>query len=71
MKIESAGYAPIYTYRNLDVTEDLKPGVTDVLTFNVANPTAVPATITLVVDQHLSRLDGVRQPDAALEYQRE
>jgi hypothetical protein len=49
VKIESAGYAPIYTYRNLDVTEDLKPGVTDVLTFAVANPTAVTATITLVV----------------------
>ncbi|HZY42725.1 MAG TPA: hypothetical protein VFF59_12080, partial [Anaerolineae bacterium] len=49
VKIESAGYAPIYTYRNLDVTEDLKPGVTDVLTFSVANPTSVPATITLVV----------------------
>lgn len=49
VKIESAGYAPIYTYRNLDVTEDLKPGVTDVLTFSVANPTAVTATITLVV----------------------
>ena len=28
VKIESAGYPPIYTYRNLDVTEDLKPGVT-------------------------------------------
>jgi len=49
VKIESAGYAPIYTYRNLDVTEDLKPGVTDVLTFAVANPTAVTATINLVV----------------------
>ena len=50
VKIESAGYAPIYTYRNLDVAEDLKPGVTDVLTFAVANPTANPATIQLVVD---------------------
>lgn len=49
VKIESAGYAPIYTYRNLDVAEDLKPGVTDVLTFAVANPTAVTVTINLVV----------------------
>ncbi len=61
VKIESAGYPPIYTYRNLDVTEDLKPGVTDVLTFSVANPTAVTATINLVVDQHVSGLDGGRQ----------
>jgi hypothetical protein len=50
VKIESAGYTPIYTYRNLDVTEDLRPGVTDVLTFSVMNPTAAPATIQLVVD---------------------
>jgi hypothetical protein len=49
VKIESAGYPPIYTYRNLDVTEDLKPGVTDVLTFSVANPKPVTATIDLVV----------------------
>ena len=50
VKIESPGYAPIYTYRNLDVAEDLKPGVTDVLTFAVANPTAATANITLTVD---------------------
>jgi hypothetical protein len=49
VKIESAGWPPIYTYRNLDVTEDLKPGVTDVLTFSVAHPTAAMASINLVV----------------------
>ncbi len=49
VKIESAGYPPIFTYRNLDVTEDLKPGETDVLTFSVANPTAAVANINLVV----------------------
>jgi hypothetical protein len=49
VKIESAGYPPIYTYRNLDVTEDLKPGVTDILTFSVANPHPVTETINLVV----------------------
>jgi hypothetical protein len=48
VKIESAGYPPIYTYRNLDVTEDLRPGVTDILTFSVANPHAVTETIKLV-----------------------
>jgi len=53
IKIEDASptpkYAPIYTQRNLDVTEDLKPGVTDNLVFKVANPTAATATINLVV----------------------
>jgi hypothetical protein len=47
--IENANYAPIKTYRNLDVTEDLKPGVTDELTFSVANPHLVTETINLVV----------------------
>lgn len=42
-------YEPVYTYRNLDVMEDLRPGVTDVLTFTVGNPTAAPANIQLVV----------------------
>ncbi len=50
VKIENPNYPPIYTYRNLDVAEDLKPGVTDVLTFSVANPTAATANITLTVD---------------------
>jgi hypothetical protein len=39
----------IFTQRNLDVTEDLKPGVTDVLTFTVGNPKPFAATINLVV----------------------
>ena len=43
-------YPPIYTYRNLDVMENLQPGVTDVLTFSVGNPTAATADIALVVD---------------------
>jgi hypothetical protein len=49
VKIENPNYPPIYTYRNLDVAEDLKPGVTDVLTFSVANPKPVTATINLIV----------------------
>ncbi|MFN8594913.1 MAG: hypothetical protein U0559_01830 [Anaerolineae bacterium] len=64
MKIESAGYAPIYTYRNLDVTEDL-PGVTDVLTFTVMNPTANPATIDLVVDNTCPGWSAVNLPSIA------
>jgi hypothetical protein len=50
VKIEGAGFAPIYTLRNLDVTEDLKAGMPDILTFKVGNPTAASANITLVVD---------------------
>ena len=50
VKVESAGYAPIYTQRNLDVTENLRPGVEDVLTFKVGNPTGAMANINLVVD---------------------
>ena len=49
VKVEGAGFAPLYTYRNLDVSEDLKPGITDTLPFKVANPTVVTATIQLVV----------------------
>ncbi len=39
----------IFTQRNLDVTEDLKPGMTDTLTFTVKNPESFAATINLVV----------------------
>ncbi len=42
-------YAPIYTQRNLDVNESLRPGVKDDLVFKVANPTAAAANINLVV----------------------
>ena len=50
VKLEGAGFAPIYTQRNLDVTENLQPGVEDVLPFKVANPTNSIANINLVVD---------------------
>ena len=66
VKIESAGYPPIYTYRNLDVTEDLKPGVTDVLTFSVANPTPVTATINLVVVNTCPGWTAVVNPPAII-----
>jgi uncharacterized repeat protein (TIGR01451 family) len=50
VKVEGTGFEPIYTQHNLDVAEDLRPGVEDVLTFTVGNPTAVTGTIQLVVD---------------------
>jgi uncharacterized repeat protein (TIGR01451 family) len=40
---------PLVTQRNLDVTENLQPGVPDDLTFAVGNPTAATANVTLVV----------------------
>jgi hypothetical protein len=50
VKVEGSGFQPIYTQRNLDVTEDLRPNVENVLPFKVANPTTTTATIDLVVD---------------------
>lgn len=46
----NSNYPPIYTQRNLDVTEELVPGVRDTLKFKVGNPTAATADIQLVVD---------------------
>ena len=64
VKIENPNYAPIYTYRNLDVAEDLRPGVTDTLTFAVANPTAMTATIQLVVENTCPGWTAVVNPPA-------
>ncbi len=50
VKVEGSGFAPIYTQHNLDVTEDLRPGITDTLMFKVGNPTAATSDILLVVD---------------------
>jgi len=41
---------PLVTQSNLDVTEDLLPGVPDTLTFMVGNPTPNTADVLLVVD---------------------
>ena len=41
---------PLITQSNLDVTEDLQPGVPDTLTFMVGNPTPNTADVLLVVD---------------------
>lgn len=54
IQIEVQGTAPgdpvIRTQRNVDVTENLQPGVPDDLDFKVGNPTAATADITLFVD---------------------
>lgn len=42
-------YEPIFTYRNLDVTENLTPGQPDDLVFRVANPLPSTQNINLVV----------------------
>lgn len=50
VRVDAPGVPPIYTQRNLDVMEDLKPGVTDILSFTVGNPTSFnPLTINLNV----------------------
>ena len=52
IKITIPGNPPtvITTSRNLDVTEDLKAGRPDTLTFKVGNPTVTTANINLVVN---------------------
>ncbi len=51
VKIQGSGdVVPVFTYRNLDVREDLQPGVEDTLPFAVGNPKATNANILLVVD---------------------
>ena len=48
--ITAPGFAPVYTQRNIDVTELLVAGQADLLNFKVGNPTASTADIHLVVD---------------------
>jgi hypothetical protein len=45
--LESQGYEPQFSQRNLDVNEPLQPGIPDMLTIPVGNPLAEPVTITL------------------------
>lgn len=50
IKVDVPNGQPLYTQRNLDVMEDLKPGQTDILTFTVGNSTSFnPLTINLHV----------------------
>ncbi len=51
--LESQGYAPQRSQRNLDVDEPLMPGVPDTLIFPVGNPLPETATITLGLIPHL------------------
>jgi hypothetical protein len=48
--VEDASGQRVTTQRNLDVTEDLRPGVPDDLDFKVGNPTASTADVLLTVD---------------------
>ena len=62
VKVVGSSGLPVYTQQNLDVTEDLKPGVTDTLTFKVGNPTAATADINLVVVNTCPGWTAVVQP---------
>ncbi len=50
IRVSAPGFAPVYTQRNIDVTEALVAGQADLLNFKVGNPTTSTATIQLVVD---------------------
>ncbi|MEP7358526.1 MAG: hypothetical protein ABI847_14860, partial [Anaerolineales bacterium] len=50
IRVSAPGFAPVYTQRNIDVTETLIAGQADLLNFKVGNPTTTTADIHLVVD---------------------
>lgn len=62
IKVQGGGFAPIYTQRNLDVTEDLKPGQADNLVFKVRNNSNVTTDIALVVDNTCPGWSAVVSP---------
>ena len=51
--LETEGYAPQVSQRNIDVNEPLQPGVPHSLIFPVGNPTQQIATVTLGLIPHL------------------
>ncbi len=50
VKLENPAFAPLYTERCLDTTEDLRPGVPDSFVFPVRNPRAGTETIRIAID---------------------
>lgn len=50
VRIEGEGFIPVFTQRNLDVAENLQPGIEDILPFKVGNPTPVTTDVILAVD---------------------
>ena len=62
IRVDIPGYGPIFTQRNIDVTEDLKPGIPDTLTFAVGNPTASIGDIALIVDNTCPGFNAVVSP---------
>ncbi|GAC1358308.1 MAG: hypothetical protein NVSMB42_17440 [Herpetosiphon sp.] len=53
---------PLVTARNIDVTEDLRPGVQDTLTFKVRNPTSSTANMELVVVNTCPGWSAIAEP---------
>ena len=62
IRVDIPGYGPIFTQRNLDVNEDLKPGIADTLTFAVGNPTTATQNIALVVDNTCPGFTAIVSP---------
>jgi hypothetical protein len=52
IKIESAGHDPVYSQRNIDVGEPLRPDQPHTRLIEVRNPTTEAATITLALINH-------------------
>jgi PKD repeat protein len=50
--VQLAGHEPIWSQRNIDVGEPLRPGLPHALVFPVGNPTARPVTVTLGLVNH-------------------
>jgi hypothetical protein len=62
VEIDIPGYGTIRSCRNLDVMEDLRPGVPDTLTFAVGNPTNITTDIRLDVDNTCAGWTSVVAP---------
>jgi uncharacterized repeat protein (TIGR01451 family) len=62
VEIDIPGYGTIRSCRNLDVMEDLRPGVPDTLTFAVGNPTPFTTDVMLDVDNTCAGFTAVVSP---------
>jgi hypothetical protein len=67
--LEMEGYAPIWSQRNIDVGEPLRPGVPHSLTFPVGNPLGRPVTITLGLISHRTGLQASLSPNTLVNVQ--
>jgi len=60
--VEIPGFGTLTSQRNIDVMEDLKPGVPDVLNFKVGNPLGFATDVALEVDNTCPGFTAVVSP---------